>query len=123
MIESTLAPTLRKPGSGAELTTSAALVTIRFLPQAITMRPAEQTALRDSIKDSRVRDASAIQVLALATLGVEGFTEERRYAYFRMMAVRNELLAAGIPASQIKLQLIDSVDRNDLNVVRLSVLK
>jgi hypothetical protein len=118
MFETTLPAQLRKPGVGAQVTTSGATLTIRFLPKAINLSEQDKGALKLALLDQHVKSAREFKVNGVAAV-TDGFSDERRSAFFRMMVVRNELVNSGFSADKIKLQLIESTDKSDANVVKI----
>jgi hypothetical protein len=118
LLQTTVPPQLRKPGVGAQVTTSGATLTIRFLPKAIALSEQDRGALKLAMLDDRVRYAREFRVNGVATV-TDGFSDERRSAFFRMMVVRNELVNSGLSADKIKLQLVESADKSDANIVKI----
>lgn len=85
---------------------------VDFVDDAVTISANEADALRGSLQ--------AIVDSGSATLEVSvppGFTEARRLAFYRAMAVRNLLIAMNLPADRIRVSIIDGNARSDSSLI------
>lgn len=75
-------------------------VVVNFMLDAVTLSPSEAETLRSSLGQIVAGGTARIEVVAPA-----GFSEAKRIAFYRAMAVRNQLIELKVPPEKIEVSV------------------
>ncbi len=81
---------------------------VRFRPGTVDLGGIEAKRMTETFVSHFDWNANREQNFTISSTAVEGLSESNRMAFYRVVAVRNHLLALGVPASRIR-QRIDPV--------------
>lgn len=105
-----------KPPKGLEkLIVSDAEVIVIFTDEAIKLTSAEQTQLRDALKNIAAGSGARISVEVPA-----GFTEAKRLGFYRAMEVRNKLIEMKMPTARIDVSVREGKSSSNASLVRVA---
>ncbi|WP_293858940.1 hypothetical protein [uncultured Alsobacter sp.] len=121
-IESTREADLVRPGEGAKVGSGLATINIKFKDKATLLDAVSAQVLRSSVADptSAFRTARLVEIAAAADPSNGTLSDARRFAYYRVLTVRKEILSAGIDASRVIMKIDDSLTVTNSNTVRLT---
>lgn len=88
---------------------------VQFAKDAVALTPAEGNRLRGELKS--VIGEKGVLVEALVP---PGFSEARRLAFYRALAVRNLLIELKVPAQKIEIMVRDGKANSDAALVRVA---
>ena len=97
-------------------------IELRFTATAVLLDEAAATALKGAIQSELSTGAKVTRVELLASGPQMDLSEQQRAAYLRLMAVRNELLDAGIKADLIDVR-IDTKPGYDKSKVMVTFIR
>lgn len=105
-----------KPVSSIDKTSAASDtdVLIRFTDEAISFTPAEHDRVRESLKPIVARGKTSIVIEVPA-----GFSEAKRMAFYRAMAVRNLLIEMKMPKDSIDVSVVERKTNANAALVRV----
>lgn len=89
-------------------------VVVRFKDEAVALAPAELDRLRESLKGIAAGGRSTISVDVPA-----GFSESKRMAFYRAMAVRNLLIEMKVPKENISVSVREVKANANASLVRV----
>jgi hypothetical protein len=85
-----------------ELSPAGGGVIVNFEKNAVVLSPTETETLLAALAPMMVSGAARVEILVPT-----GFSEARRIAFYRVMAVRNQLIASGLAPDKIEVQIRD----------------
>jgi outer membrane protein OmpA-like peptidoglycan-associated protein len=95
------------------------LLTLKFVAQAVKLDVPANESIDRLIQLAKTRSGS-LRIVSFS--GQSGsVTEQRRISFYRLMAVRQALIAGGIAKDRISTTLVDSATATDDNLVRVSL--
>ncbi|HEY6874652.1 MAG TPA: hypothetical protein VI298_18180 [Geobacteraceae bacterium] len=104
-----------QPLKGVDKTSATGLeVVVRFNDEAVAFTPAERDRLLDSLKPLAADGKVSIHVEVPA-----GFSEAKRMAFYRAMAVRNLLLELKVPKDKIDVSVVEGKKNGNASLVRV----
>jgi len=110
-----VASNVPKPLSGLDKTLASDLeIMVRFADESVALTPAEHDRLRESLKPIVATGKSSILVEVPA-----GFSEAKRMAYYRAMAVRNLLIEMKLPKDSIDVLVREGKSSANASIVRV----
>ena len=83
-------------------------IVVQFTAEAVTISPTEAETLRAKLAGIAASGGAKIEVLVPA-----GFSEAKRLAFYRAMAVRNQLIEMRIPAKNIQVSIREGANSAD----------
>jgi len=89
-------------------------ILVRFADESVALTPAEHDRLRESLKPIVATGKSSILVEVPA-----GFSEAKRMAYYRAMAVRNLLIEMKLPKDSIDVLVREGKNSANASIVRV----
>jgi hypothetical protein len=121
-IESTRDADLVRLEQGAKVNSGLVQVVVRFKDRATLLDEGSSTRLRDAIggPTSPFRTARVVEIAAAADPAGTAVTDARRFAYYRVLTIRKELMASGIEASRVIMRIDESATGTNANTVRLT---
>ncbi|MET3432246.1 hypothetical protein ABIC71_001732 [Herbaspirillum seropedicae] len=75
---------------------------VRFRPGTVDLSGIEAKRMTETFVNHFNWNANREQTFTISSTAVEGLSESNRMAFYRVVAVRNHLLALGVPASRIR---------------------
>ncbi len=107
-------------GGATDIKTNKALITIEFQSRAVKIDDKSAAKLSELLSTRRTDLADrTIQLRAFANVQNGNVTEARRYSYYRAMGIRQFLVDAGIPPSQIRVGVEDISNQDLSDIVQL----
>jgi len=104
-----------KPLTGLDKTLATDFeILVRFTDDAVSFSPAERDRLRESLKPVVASGKTSIYVDVPA-----GFTEAKRMAFYRAMAVRNLLIEMKMPKERIDVSVREGKSSANSSIVRV----
>jgi len=104
-----------KPLTGIDKTLATDFeILVRFTDDAVSFSPAERDRLRESLKPVVASGKTSIYVDVPA-----GFTEAKRMAFYRAMAVRNLLIEMKMPKDRIDVSVREGKSSANSSIVRV----
>ena len=121
-IESTRDADLVRLMEGAKVGSGLAVINVRFKDKATLLDDTAVARLRESVGDpsSPFRTSRIVEIAASADSSVTTISDARRFAYYRVLAIRKEIMAAGIETSRVVMKIDDSGTGTSSNMVRLT---
>lgn len=105
-IESASAPPSPSPEQPVRADRGEAVLTLVFRPRATGIDAEAQKDLGRFAEEARARaPAATFRLVSYANSGAGALSDSRRVAYYRAMSARGQLIARGVPASQIILRI------------------
>jgi hypothetical protein len=98
-----------------ELTSSGGGVIVNFVKDAVVLSAAEAETLRVALGSLVASGGARVEVLVPT-----GFSEAKRIGFYRVMAVRNQLIGLGLPADKIEVQIRDGAGSAENSRVMVS---
>lgn len=89
-------------------------VLVRFKDEAVALTPEEHNRLWESLKPVVASGKSSIDVVVPA-----GFSEAKRMAFYRAMAVRNLLIEMKMPKDSINVSVVEGKNNGNASLVRV----
>lgn len=123
-IVSSRPPDLTAPLAGATLDDARATISIRFRDQAQRLDDESAARLKSEVAgNDAFAGARIVEVRGQAAIADGAVTDARRLAYQRVLVVRNELVAAGIPGDRLRLRVEDTLSNDGANLVRITAAR
>lgn len=83
------------------------VIVVRFKPGTLDLNAEEAKRLADVFAKHFEWSAGSAQEFVISTTAVEGLSESNRMAFYRVVAVRNQLMSvAGVPAARIRQRIV-----------------
>ena len=98
-----------------ELTPSGGGVIVNFVKDAVVLSASEAQTLRAALGPLVASGGARVEVLVPT-----GFSEAKRIGFYRVMAVRNQLIGLGVPADKIDVQIRDGAGSSENSRVMVS---
>lgn len=121
VIENPTDPNLPKPAAAAVAEAVDALITVKFKAAAVKVDATTSEEIGRRLKAAPSGDVARFVVRGYAETSGGAVSEGRRLAFYRAMMVRQTLVAHGIPADHIVLNVRDTARNGEGEVVKVSV--
>lgn len=121
VIENATAPHEPRPAAAALAEVADALITVKFKPTAVKVDPTTSEEIGRRLKTAPSGDVARFVVRGFAETSGGAVSEGRRLAFYRAMMVRQTLVAHGVPADHIVLNVRDTARNGEGEIVKVSV--
>lgn len=102
------------PDGRSDTRATPATLTVRYEGNEARLDNTTRTQVAEFLQSSvDIRNAQRLLVRGFASAEMGGITQSRRIAYYRAMLLRAELIANGIPAGRIQIDVVETRERSE----------
>jgi outer membrane protein OmpA-like peptidoglycan-associated protein len=105
---------IQEPAGRSDTSATPATLTVRYEGNEARLDEQTRAQVAEFLQSSEdIRNAQRLLVRGFASAEMGGITQSRRIAYYRAMLLRAELIANGIPAGRIQIDVVETRERSE----------
>lgn len=102
------------PDGRSDISTTPATLTVRYEGNEARLDERSRARVSRFLQSSdEIQRAKRLLVRGFASAEMGGITQSRRVAYYRAMLLRAELIANGVPAERIQIDVVETRERSE----------